>query len=130
MGVIEAAPLHVAVIPRGVRFRVEIDGPSTGYVCENHGAPFRLPDLGPIGANGLANLRDFETPVAAFENSDAPCELVQKFCGRLWTTTLDHSPLDVVAWHGNYAPYRYDLRRFMTINTVSFDHPTRRSSPS
>ena len=123
MGVIEAAPLHIAVVPRGVRFRVELDGPATGYVCENYGAPFRLPDLGPIGANGLANPRDFEAPVAAFEDHDGPCELVQKFCGGLWTTTLDHSPLDVVAWHGNYVPYRYDLRRFNTINTVSFDHP-------
>jgi homogentisate 1,2-dioxygenase len=82
-----------------------------------------LPDLGPIGANGLANPRDFETPVAAYEDIDGGCELIQKFCGRLWTARLDHSPLDVVAWHGNLAPYRYDLRRFNTINTVSFDHP-------
>jgi len=124
LGVIEVAPLHIALIPRGVRFRVElIDGPARGYVCENYGAPFRLPDLGPIGANGLANVRDFETPVAAFEDIDAPCELIQKFQGGLWTTTLDHSPFDVVAWHGNLAPCRYDLTRFNTINTVSYDHP-------
>jgi homogentisate 1,2-dioxygenase len=123
LGVIEAPPLHVAVIPRGVRFRVEVDGPSRGYVCENYGALLRLPELGPIGANGLANPRDFETPVAWFEDSDEPVELVQKFQGGLWTTTLDHSPFDVVAWHGNLAPYRYDLARFNTINTVSFDHP-------
>ncbi len=124
MGRIELAPLQVCVIPCGVRFRIELTGDhATGYTCENHGAPFRLPDLGPIGANGLANPRDFETPVAAFEDSDTATELVQKFQGRLWTTTLDHSPLDVVAWHGNYAPYRYDLTRFNTINTVSFDHP-------
>jgi len=124
MGRLEVAPLHIAVIPRGVKFRVALpEGTATGYICENHGKPFRLPDLGPIGANGLANPRDFETPVAAFEDSDATCELIQKFCGRLWTTTLDHSPLDVVAWHGNLAPCRYDLRRFNTINTVSFDHP-------
>ena len=123
MGRIAAGPGHVVVIPRGVRFRVEVDGPVRGYVCENYGAPFRLPDLGPIGANGLANPRDFETPVAAFEDVDRPTECVQKFAGRLWVTTFAHSPLDVVAWHGNNAPYRYDTARFNTINTVSFDHP-------
>ena len=123
MGVIEAAPGHVVVIPRGVRFRVEVDGEVRGYVCENYGAPFRLPDLGPIGSNGLANPRDFETPVAAFEDVDRPTECVQKYGGKLWAVTFDHSPLDVVAWHGNYAPYRYDTARFNTIGTVSFDHP-------
>jgi homogentisate 1,2-dioxygenase len=122
-GRIEIAPLQVALIPRGVRFRVELDGPSRGYVCENYGLPFRLPDLGPIGANGLANPRDFETPAAWFEDKDQPTDVIQKFQGRLWLTTLDHSPFDVVAWHGNLAPCRYDLRRFNTINTVSFDHP-------
>ena len=123
LGRIEAEPGHVVVIPRGVRFRVELEGPSRGYVCENYGAPFRLPDLGPIGSNGLANPRDFETPVAAFEDVDRPTQCVQKFGGRLWVTTFDHSPLDVVAWHGNNAPCRYDTARFNTINSVSFDHP-------
>ena len=123
LGILEVPPLHVAVVPRGVRFRVDVNGPSRGYVCENYGAPFRLPELGPIGSNGLANPRDFETPVAWFEDKDEPTELVQKFQGGLWSTTLDHSPFDVVAWHGNLAPYRYDLTRFNTINTVSFDHP-------
>ena len=124
LGRFTVAPQQLALIPRGLRFRVELpDGASTGYVCETYGAPFRLPDLGPIGANGLANPRDFETPAAWFEDSDEPCEIVQKFQGRLWTTRLDHSPFDVVAWHGNVAPSRYDLRRFNTINTVSFDHP-------
>jgi homogentisate 1,2-dioxygenase len=123
MGVLEVAPLSIALIPRGVRFRVELEGPSRGYVCENYGALFRLPDLGPIGANGLANPRDFETPVAWFEDRDEPTEVIQKFQGRLWTTTQGHSPLDVVAWHGNLAPCRYDLTRFNAINTVSFDHP-------
>ena len=122
-GVIEAQPGHVVLIPRGVRFRVELDGPSRGYVCENYGATFRIPDLGPIGANGLANPRDFETPVATFEDVDRPTECIQKYGGQLWITTFDHSPLDVVAWHGNYAPCRYDTARFNTINTVSFDHP-------
>jgi len=124
LGRIDIAPLQVALIPRGVRFRVRLpDGAARGYVCENYGSLFRLPDLGPIGANGLANPRDFETPSAWFEDSDAPCEVIQKFQGGLWRTTLDHSPFDVVAWHGNLAPCRYDLTRFNTINTVSFDHP-------
>jgi len=123
LGRFEVAPLHIALIPRGVRFRVELSGPSRGYVAENYGQPFRLPDLGPIGSNGLANPRDFETPAAWYEDKDEAHEIVQKFQGRLWTTTLDHSPFDVVAWHGNLAPCRYDLGRFNTINTVSFDHP-------
>ena len=124
MGVLEAEPQQIILIPRGVRFRVElIDANALGYVCENYGAPFRLPDLGPIGSNGLANARDFEAPAARFEDSNAPTELVQKFAGKLWSTQLSHSPLDVVAWHGNLAPYRYDLRCFNTLGTVSFDHP-------
>jgi homogentisate 1,2-dioxygenase len=123
LGRIEVAPLQIALLPRGLRFRVELDGPARGYICENYGLHFRLPDLGPIGSNGLANPRDFETPVAWFEDKDEPHEIVQKFQGRLWTTTLNHSPFDVVAWHGNLAPCRYNLRRFNTINTVSFDHP-------
>ena len=124
MGVMTLAPGWIGVVPRGLRFRVELpDGIGRGYVCETYGAPFRLPDLGPIGSNGLANPRDFETPQAWFEDRDQPTEIIQKFQGRLWTTTLDHSPLDVVAWHGDLAPYRYELARFNAINTVSFDHP-------
>jgi homogentisate 1,2-dioxygenase len=124
LGRIDIAPGQIALVPRGVRFRVELpDGEASGYVAENHGSLFRLPDLGPIGANGLGNPRDFETPVAWFEDRDEPTQVVQKFLGSLWTMTLDHSPLDVVAWHGNLAPWRYDLSRFNTINTVSFDHP-------
>ncbi len=124
MGRLEISPLQIAVIPRGVRFAVHLpDGSARGYVCENYGQLFRLPDLGPIGANGLANPRDFETPRAWFEDRDDATEVIQKFQGGLWTTGLEHSPLDVVAWHGNLAPYVYDLRRFNTINTVSFDHP-------
>jgi homogentisate 1,2-dioxygenase len=117
-------PQQIAVIPRGVRFRVELpDGQGRGYVCENFGAALRLPDLGPIGANGLACERDFHAPVAWYEDRDEPHELVAKFMGSLWSTTLDHSPFDVVAWRGNYAPYQYDLRRFNTIGSVSYDHP-------
>ena len=124
LGVLDLAPGEIGVIPRGVRFRAVLDDPEArGYICENYGAPFKLPDLGPIGANGLANPRDFLTPVAAFEDVDRPTRLIQKFQGGLWATTIDHSPLDVVAWHGNFAPYKYDLARFNTINTVSFDHP-------
>ncbi len=124
LGRLEIEPGEIAVVPRGVRFRVELAGShALGYVGESYGAPFRLPELGPIGSNGLASSRDFLTPVAAFEDVDRPTELVQLFQGRLWATTLDHSPLDVVAWHGNLAPYKYDLRLFNTIGTISFDHP-------
>ena len=124
LGRLEVAPGSIGLIPRGVKFRVQLtDGEARGYVAENYGLPFRLPELGPIGANGLANPRDFETPAAWFEDSDEPIEVIQKYLGQLWSTTLDHSPLDVVAWHGNYAPCRYDLSRFNTIGTVSFDHP-------
>jgi len=124
LGLIEVEPQEIAVIPRGVRFRVSLpDGQARGYICENFGAAFRLPDLGPIGSNGLANARDFLTPHAAYEDVDGECELVAKFGGHLWRTTLAHSPLDVVAWHGNYAPYKYDLRRFNTIGSISYDHP-------
>jgi len=124
LGRIDVSPGEVALIPRGVRFRVTLpDGPARGYVAENHGTPFRLPDLGPIGANGLANPRDFETPVAWYEDVEGPYELVQKFFGSLWRTELGRSPLDVVAWHGNYAPCRYDLRKFNTVGSISFDHP-------
>ena len=123
-GRIEAAPGEIAVVPRGVKFRVELpDGVARGYVLENFGLPLRLPELGPIGANGLANARDFLYPRAAFEDSDKPCVVIVKFLGHLWAAKLDHSPLDVVAWHGNHAPYKYDLARFNTINTVSYDHP-------
>jgi len=124
LGRLEVGPGDIAIVPRGMKFRVRLlDGESKGYVGENYGHPFRLPELGPIGANGLANPRDFEAPVAAYEDSDETTEVVQKYLGELWTTTLDHSPLDVVAWHGNYVPFRYDLERFNVMGTVSFDHP-------
>jgi homogentisate 1,2-dioxygenase len=123
-GQIEARPGEIVVVPRGVKFCVELpDGAARGYVCENYGRLYRLPELGPIGANGLANPRDFLTPAAAFEDRDGACEVVAKFAGNLWATEFDHSPFDVVAWHGNYAPYKYDLARFNTLDTVSFDHP-------
>ena len=173
LGVIGVGPGEVAVIPRGLKFRVEIaeenstnstqppdvstaqsaaatppqtggelrenhpvgetpppllrkegnQNAARGYICENYGQQFRLPELGPIGANGLANSRDFETPVAWYEDVEGEFELVAKFGGNLWSCEIDHSPLDVVAWHGNYVPYKYDLRRFNTIGSISFDHP-------
>ncbi len=124
LGRLEVGPGEIAVIPRGVRLRVELAAESArGYVCENHGAPLRLPELGPIGSNGLANPRDFMVPVAAFEDLDRPTDVVAKLGGHLWKSTYGHSPLDVVAWHGNYYPYKYDLARFNALNTVGFDHP-------
>jgi homogentisate 1,2-dioxygenase len=124
LGRLAVEPLEIAVIPRGLRFRVELrDAAARGYVCENFGAAFRLPDLGPIGSNGLACERDFRTPVAWYEDRPQRHELVAKFLGRLWTAQMDHSPFDVVAWRGNLAPYKYDLRRFNTIGSISFDHP-------
>jgi homogentisate 1,2-dioxygenase len=124
LGILEVTPGEICVIPRGVKFRVELlDIEARGYICENYGLTFRLPELGPIGANGLANPRDFLSPVAAYEDRDGDFHIVSKFLGRLWQAYIDHSPLDVVAWHGNYAPYKYDMALFNCINTVSFDHP-------
>ena len=124
LGVIDVEPQEIVVIPRGVRFRVELlDDGARGYICENFGANFRLPDLGPIGSNCLANPRDFLTPVAHYEDRAGNFELAAKFAGNLFSAKIDHSPLDVVAWHGNYAPYKYDLRRFNAIGSISFDHP-------
>jgi homogentisate 1,2-dioxygenase len=124
LGVLEIEPQEIAVIPRGVRFRVDLlDGQARGYVAENFGANLRLPELGPIGSNCLANARDFLAPVAAFEELDGDFELLAKFQGNLWSAKIDHSPLDVVGWHGNYTPYKYDLRRFNTIGSISYDHP-------
>jgi homogentisate 1,2-dioxygenase len=124
MGVLEVEPQEILVIPRGVRFRVELpDGQASGYICENFGAYLRLPDLGPLGSNGLANPRDFQYPVAHYEDLEGKFELVNKFLGNLWSAEIGHSPCDVVAWHGNFAPYKYDLRRFNVIGSISYDHP-------
>jgi homogentisate 1,2-dioxygenase len=124
MGVIEAMPGEICIIPRGLTFKVElVDGPVRGYVCENYGAKFTLPDRGPIGANCLANPRDFKTPVAWYEEKEKPCRLLVKWCGRFFVTHIDASPLDVVAWHGNYAPYKYDLSTFSPVGAILFDHP-------
>ncbi len=123
MGKVDVVPGEICVIPRGIKFRVEVSGNVRGYICENYGAPFRLPDLGPIGANGLAYPRDFLIPEAWFEDRTGEFAVIAKFQGNLWRGVYDHSPLNVVAWHGNYAPYKYDLANFQCINTVTFDHP-------
>ncbi len=123
LGRLELAPGVVGVVPRGMKFKVElVERAARGYVCENYGPAFRLPELGPIGSQGLAQQADFQSPVAAFEDAGR-CEVVAKFMGALWASEFEHSPLDVVAWRGDYAPYRYELARFMALNTVSFDHP-------
>lgn len=123
LGKMDVSPGDIAVIPRGMVFKVAVDGPTRGYLCENYGAKFTLPDRGPIGANCLANPRDFKTPVAAYEDKETECRIVVKWCGKLYQTTIGHSPLDVVAWHGNYTPYKYDLRTFSPVGAILFDHP-------
>ena len=124
LGVVDIKPGELAVVSRGLKFRVElVDGPSRGYVCENYGTPFRLPNLGPIGSNGLANPRDFRYPTAHYEDDDGSYELIAKLEGELWSAELGHSPFDVVGWHGNYGAYKYNLYDFNVIGSVSFDHP-------
>ncbi len=124
MGRIEITPGELCIVPRGMLFAVKLmNGPSRGYMCENYGAKFTLPDRGPIGANCLANPRDFKTPVAAYEDKETPCRVHIKWCGRFYVSEIDHSPLDVVAWHGNYAPYKYDLSTFSPVGAIAFDHP-------
>ena len=123
LGLLHVAPGEIALLPRGLAFQVAVSGPTRAYLCENYGAPFRLPELGPIGSNGLANARDFLAPVAAFEADARPLEIVKKFGGRLWRTQARASPFNVVAWHGNLVPVKYDTANFMTIGSISFDHP-------
>ncbi|AGU47481.1 homogentisate 1,2-dioxygenase HmgA [Variovorax paradoxus B4] len=129
LGVLDVKPGEIALLPRGMVFKVALPdsdagaGPSRGYVCENYGAQFRLPELGPIGSNGLANARDFQAPVAAFEEDGGAYELVKKFGGRFWKAPTKQSPFNVVAWHGNLAPVKYDTANFMVIGSISFDHP-------
>ncbi|CAA2100669.1 homogentisate 1,2-dioxygenase [Variovorax paradoxus] len=124
LGVLDVKPGEIAVLPRGMAFKVALpDGLSRGYVCENYGAHFRLPELGPIGSNGLANARDFQAPVAAFEEEEGGYEIVKKFGGRFWQAPMKQSPFNVVAWHGNLSPVKYDTAHFMVIGSISFDHP-------
>ena len=124
LGVMDIEPQEIAVIPRGLVYRVEmLDGSCRGFVCENYGQPFSLPDRGPIGANCLANPRDFLTPVAAFEDYETPSQMIVKWCGQFYETPINQSPLDIVAWHGNYAPYKYDLKSYCPVGSLLFDHP-------
>ncbi len=126
MGILDLEPSEICIIPRGMMFKVlrgEGVDAARGYVCENYGAKFTLPHRGPIGANCLANPRDFKTPVAAFEDKEQPCRLHVKWCGAFHVTEIGQSPLDVVAWHGNYVPYKYDLRTFSPVGAIAFDHP-------
>ncbi|WOI57724.1 homogentisate 1,2-dioxygenase [Palleronia sp. LCG004] len=124
LGMIDLSPQEIAILPRGLVYRVEVlEGPARGFVCENYGQPFALPDRGPIGANCLANRRDFKTPVAAFEDREAPSTMTIKWCGQFHRSEIGHSPLDVVAWHGNYAPAKYDLNTFCPVGAILFDHP-------
>ncbi len=123
LGVLTAAPGQMLLLPRGLAFRVAVDGPARAYVCENYGAPLRLPELGPIGSNGLAAARDFIAPHAAFEDAPQPCEIVRKHGGRFWRAKAPCSPFNVVAWHGNLVPFVYDTAHFNTIGSISFDHP-------
>ena len=123
LGVLQVAPGEIALLPRGMAFSVAVDGPSRGYVCENYGAHFRLPELGPIGSNGLANARDFLAPTAAVDDRPGAWQLVKKYGGALWSAPADASPFNVVAWHGNLVPFKYDTANFMTIGSISFDHP-------
>ena len=124
MGKMNVGPGEICVLPRGMKFSVELlEGPARGYICENYGAKFTLPDRGPIGANCLANPRDFKTPTAAYEEREVPSTVIVKWCGRFYRTEIGHSPLDVVAWHGNYTPYKYDLRTFAPVGAILFDHP-------
>ncbi|GBU15498.1 homogentisate 1,2-dioxygenase [Polaromonas sp.] len=127
LGVLQLAPGQIAVLPRGMAFSVALlDGPSRGYICENYGEHFRLPELGPIGSNGLANARDFQVPSAAFDATPQPVggyQIIKKYGGRLWASQQAHSPFNVVAWHGNLVPYKYDTAHFMSIGSISYDHP-------
>lgn len=124
LGVIDLEPREIAILPRGLVYRVEVlEGPARGFVCENYGQKFDLPGRGPIGANCLANPRDFKCPVAAFEDRDARSRVVIKWCGQFHESFIDHSPLDVVAWHGNYCAYKYDLRTYSPVGAILFDHP-------
>lgn len=123
LGILDVQPGELAIVPRGIKFRVDLlEGEARGFVCENYGLPFQLPDLGLIGSTGQANAWDFEIPMAAYEDDDSETEIIHKFAGNLWSTVLDHSPFDVVAWRGNYTPCKYDMHRFAILGAVAFDH--------
>lgn len=122
-GKISVPPLHICVIQRGLKFSVDVEQQARGFICEIFKGHFELPDLGPIGANGLANAKDFQTPIASYEDVKGQYTIINKFMGRFFQFEQDHSPYDVVAFSGNYIPYRYDLMKFNTIGSISYDHP-------
>ncbi|KAK0434287.1 homogentisate 1,2-dioxygenase [Armillaria borealis] len=114
-------PGELMVIQKGMKFKVSLpDGPSRGYVQEIFGSHFELPDLGPIGGHGMANPRDFEVPLASFEIDETSWE--GKIGGQLFSAAQDHIPFDVVAWQGNYVPYKYAMEKFIFVGSVSKDH--------
>lgn len=126
LGNLLVRPLEVCVIPRGIKYNVSLpEGPARGYALELHQGVFTLPNLGPLGSFGCANTRDFQIPVAAYDDDTENSEykIINKFNGRLYETVQDHSPFDVVSWHGTYFPYKYDLGRFMLVGSISYDHP-------
>lgn len=116
-------PKEIAVIPRGIKFAIEVVGNTRGWIAEVYHGRFLIPDLGPIGTNGSANPRDFQYPVAWYEDVDKPFTIINKFQGKFFTAQMEHSIFDVVAWHGNFSPYKYNLEYFNTIGSISFDHP-------
>ena len=124
LGILDVHPQEIAIIPRGLVYRVEVvDGPARGFVCENYGQKFNLPGRGPIGANCMANRRDFKAPVAYYEDKEIQSIVTVKWAGQFHQTQINHSPLDVVAWHGNYTPYKYDLNAYCPVGATLFDHP-------
>ena len=124
-GTILIRPNEICVIPRGIRHHVWLkDDVARGYILELYQGHFQLPELGPLGSNGLANARDFQSPVADFvEDYESEWTVYGKFGGNLFRAKQSHTPFDVVAWHGTYYPCKYDLGRFNTIGSISYDHP-------
>ncbi|HEY3498273.1 MAG TPA: homogentisate 1,2-dioxygenase, partial [Polyangiaceae bacterium] len=125
LGVLDVRPGEVALLPRGLRFSVALrEAAARGYVAEVFGRHFRLPERGPIGSNGLAEARHFRTPAAWHEDRLAPgYRIAAKLGGALYEARQDHSPFDVVAWHGNHCPYVYDLALFTPAGYTRVDHP-------
>ncbi|EER04290.1 Homogentisate 1,2-dioxygenase, putative [Perkinsus marinus ATCC 50983] len=126
LGVLRGGPREMILIPKGIKFTVDKanSGRAKGYFLENYGAPFKIPDLGPIGiTSGLAHPRHFRAPTASTVENRGASELISKFSGRMYLSKLNKTPYDVVGWYGNYYPTVYDLGLFMAINTVTYDHP-------
>jgi homogentisate 1,2-dioxygenase len=122
-GPLYVQPGEICVIQRGQRFKVSVEGPTRGYLLEIWGSNFELPELGPLGSNGMANARDFLHPKAKYNvTQNDPWEIVYKLGGQFFKSTQNHCPFDVIAWHGNYVPYKYDLTKFINVGSISVDH--------